>query len=196
MDEPVRLVGFTLNLQPYFRPMATLLPARGHAPVLDASVWLAPNATVVGEVHMGAESTVWFSAVVRGDVARIQVGRRVNIQDGAVIHGTFGQSQTMLEDDVSIGHNAIVHGAHVKQGALIGMGSVVMDHVTVGEGAVVAAGAVVLAGTTIEDGELWAGVPAKCRGQVSDSLREHLSQTAARYVEYAGWFQDDGAPGE
>ena len=136
------------------------------------------------------------SAVVRGDVAPIHVGRRVNIQDGAVIHGTFGQSQTVLEDDVSIGHNAVVHGAHVKQGALIGMGSVVMDHVTVGEGAVVAAGAVILAGATIEDGELWAGVPAKCRGQVSDSLREHLSQTAARYVEYAGWFQDDGVPGE
>lgn len=196
MDEPIRLVGFSLNPQPYFRPMATLLPARGHTPVLDASVWLAPNATVVGEVYMGAESTVWFSAVVRGDVASIQVGRKVNIQDGAVIHGTFGQSQTVLEDDVSIGHNAIVHGAHVKQGALIGMGSVVMDHVTVGEGAVVAAGAVVLAGTTIEDGELWAGVPAKCRGQVSASLREHLSQTAARYVEYAGWFKEDSATGE
>ena len=134
--------------------MATLLPARGHAPVLDASVWLAPNATVVGEVHMGAESTVWFSAVVRGDVARIQIGRRVNIQDGAVIHGTFGQSQTVLEDDVSIGHNAIVHGAHVKHSALIGMGSVVMDHVIVGEGAVVAAGAVVLAGTTAGSFEL------------------------------------------
>ena len=176
--------------------MATLLSARGHAPILDDSVWLAPNATVVGDVHMGSESTVWFSAVVRGDVARIDIGRRVNIQDGAVIHGTFGQSQTVLEDDVSVGHNAIVHGAHVKQGALIGMGSVVMDHVTVGEGAVVAAGAVVLAGTTIEDGELWAGVPARCRGQVSDSLREHLSQTAARYVEYAGWFQEDSATGE
>ena len=90
----------------------------------------------------------------------------------------------------------IVHGAHVKEGALIGMGSVVMDHVTVGKGAVVAAGAVVLAGTTIEDGELWAGVPAKYRGQVSDSLRGHLSQTAARYVEYAGWFQEDSATGE
>ena len=132
--------------------------------------------------------------VVRGDVARIQVGRRLSIQDGAVIHGTFGQSQTVLEDDVSIGHNAIVHGAHVKHSALIGMGSVA-DHVTVGEGAVVAAGAVVLAGTTIEDGELGQG----CRqnvAQVSDSLREHLSQTAARYVEYAGWFQGDGAPGK
>ena len=139
--------------------MATLLSARGHAPILDDSVWLAPNATVVGDVHMGAESTVWFSAVVRGDVARIDIGRRVNIQDGAVIHGTFGQSQTVLEDDVSVGHNAIVHGAHVKQG-VDRHGSVVMDHVTVGEGAVVAAGAVVLAGTTIEDGELWAGVPA------------------------------------
>jgi len=121
------------------------------------------------------------------------VGQRVNIQDGAVIHGTFNQSHTVLEDDVSVGHNAIVHGAHVQQGALIGMGSVVMDHVVVGAYAVVAAGAVVLAGTQIGEGELWAGVPAKCRGLVSEELRAHLSTTSARYVEYAGWFQDDQA---
>ena len=177
----------------YFRRMATLLPARGHEPQCAESVWLAPNATVVGEVTLGEHSTVWFSAVVRGDVAPIQVGERVNIQDGAVIHGTFNQSHTVLEDDVSVGHNAIVHGAHVQRGALIGMGSVVMDHVVVGAYAVVAAGAVVLAGTQIGEGELWAGVPAKCRGQVSEELRAHLSTTSARYVEYAGWFQDDQA---
>ena len=181
------------NAAQYFRPMATLLPARGHEPQCAESVWLAPNATVVGEVTLGEHSTVWFSAVVRGDVAPIQVGERVNIQDGAVIHGTFNQSHTVLEDDVSVGHNAIVHGAHVQQGALIGMGSVVMDHVVVGAYAVVAAGAVVLAGTQIGEGELWAGVPAKCRGQVSEELRAHLSTTSERYVEYAGWFQDDQA---
>ena len=90
---------------------------------------MAPNATVVGNVTLGAASTVWFSAVVRGDVAPITVGKRVNIQDGAVIHGTYDKSETVLEDDVSIGHNAIVHGAHVQKGALIGMGAVVMDHV-------------------------------------------------------------------
>ena len=139
---------------------------------------------------MDAQSTVWFSAVVRGDVAPIRIGERVNIQDGAVIHGTFEKSHTVLENDVSVGHNAIVHGAHVKKGALIGMGAVVMDHAIIGERSVVAAGAVVLAGTEIGNGELWAGVPAKRRGMVSDELREHLSSTAARYVEYATWFQD------
>jgi len=139
---------------------------------------------------MDAQSTVWFSAVVRGDVAPIRIGERVNIQDGAVIHGTFEKSHTVLENDVSVGHNAIVHGAHVKKGALIGMGAVVMDHAVIGERSVVAAGAVVLAGTEIGNGELWAGVPAKRRGMVSDELREHLSSTAARYVEYATWFQD------
>lgn len=170
--------------------MATLLAARGKHPQLHSSVWLAPNATVVGDVHMEAESTVWFSAVVRGDVSPIHVGKRVNIQDGAVIHGTFEKSHTMLEDDVSVGHNAIVHGAHVKQGALVGMGAVVMDHAVVGAYAVIAAGAVVLANTVIGEGELWAGVPAKCRGKVGDELRQHLSSTSSRYVEYADWFRE------
>ena len=173
--------------------MATILSARGHTPSLDSSVWLAPNATIVGQVTMGPESTVWFSAIVRGDVARIDVGRRVNIQDGAVVHGTFGHSHTILEDNVSVGHNAIVHGAHVKEGALIGMGAIVMDKVTVGEGAVVAAGAIVLAGTEIKKDELWAGVPAKCCGRVRDSLRDQLSQTSARYVQYASWYQEKSA---
>ena len=106
-----------------------ILPARGKSPVIDDSVWLAPNCTIVGEVTLGADSTVWFGAVVRGDVASITVGERVNIQDGAVIHGTYGKSQTVLEDRVSIGHNAIVHGARVCKGALIGMSAVVMDNV-------------------------------------------------------------------
>jgi carbonic anhydrase/acetyltransferase-like protein (isoleucine patch superfamily) len=173
--------------------MATVIPARNKRPNLHETVWLAPNSAVVGEVDMDAHSTVWFSAVVRGDVAPIRVGKRVNIQDGAIIHGTFEKSHTLLEDDVSVGHNAIVHGAHVKRGALIGMGAVVMDHAVVGAHAVVAAGAVVLAETVIGDGELWAGVPAKCRGLVSEDLRQHLSSTSARYVEYASWFQDETA---
>lgn len=170
------------------RPL--VFPARGKSPVIHDSVWLAPNCTVVGEVTLGSESTVWFGTVVRGDVASIEVGSRVNIQDGAVIHGTFGESKTVLEDRVSIGHNAIVHGAKVCKGALIGMGAVVMDNAVVGEGAVVAAGAVVLEGTIIPPRTLYAGVPAKSRGNVKEELQEHLSQTADRYLEYAGWFRD------
>ena len=124
--------------------------------------------------------------VVRGD-APITI-EAVSIQDGAVI--ACRKSATLLEDDVSIA-NAIVHGAHVKKGALVGMGAVVMDHAVVGAHAVVAAGAVVLAGSVIGDGELWAGVPAKSRGQVNDELRTHLASTSARYVEYASWMKED-----
>jgi carbonic anhydrase/acetyltransferase-like protein (isoleucine patch superfamily) len=170
-------------------PHPLILPARGKSPLIDGSVWLAPNCTVVGEVTLGAESTVWFGAVVRGDVASITVGERVNIQDGVIIHGTYGKSQTVLEDRVSIGHNAVVHGARVCKGALIGMSAVVMDNVVVGEGSVVAAGAVVLEGTEIPPHTLFAGVPAKNRGPVRSELAEHLSATADRYVEYAGWFR-------
>jgi carbonic anhydrase/acetyltransferase-like protein (isoleucine patch superfamily) len=166
-----------------------ILSSRGKSPKISDSVWLAPNCTVVGDVTLGEESTVWFGAVVRGDVASITVGRRVNIQDGAVIHATFGKSLTVLEDRVSIGHNAIVHGAHICEGALIGMSSVVMDNVVVGAGAVVAAGAVVLDGTQIPPGMLYAGVPAKQRGEVRPDLVDQLSATADRYVEYADWFR-------
>lgn len=174
--------------------MATILSVRGHTPVVHDTTWLAPNATVVGEVCLGRDSTVWFQAVLRGDVAPIHVGERVNIQDGVVVHGTFDQSETRLDNDVSLGHNAIVHGAHVQEGALVGMGATVMDHAVVGKRAVVAAGSVVLAGTNIGDGELWAGVPAKCKGKVSEELRAHLAHTSARYVQYAGWFKDSSTP--
>jgi len=166
-----------------------ILPARGKSPSIDNSVWLAPNCTIIGEVKLGAESTVWFGAIVRGDVAAITVGDRVNIQDGAVIHGTYGTSQTILEDRVSIGHNAIVHGAKVCRGALIGMSAVVMDNAVVGEGSVVAAGAVVLEGTEIPPNTLFAGVPAKSKGPVNSELAERLRATADRYVDYAGWFK-------
>jgi carbonic anhydrase/acetyltransferase-like protein (isoleucine patch superfamily) len=166
-----------------------ILPARGKSPSIDDSVWLAPNCTIVGEVKLGAESTVWFGAIVRGDVSAITVGDRVNIQDGAVIHGTYGTSQTVLEDRVSIGHNAIVHGAKGCRGALIGMSAVVMDNAVVGEGSVVAAGAVVLEGTEIPPNTLFAGVPAKSKGPVSSELAERLRDTADRYVDYAGWFK-------
>ena len=166
-----------------------VLACRGHRPSIDGTCWLAPNATVVGEVLIGRESTVWFQAVVRGDVAPIRIGERVNIQDGVVIHGTFEQSETVIEDRASIGHKAVLHGAHIGKGALIGMGAVVMDGAVVGEGAVIAAGAVVLSGTRIPAFTLWAGAPAKEKGTVRPELRKHLADTADRYVEYANWFR-------
>jgi carbonic anhydrase/acetyltransferase-like protein (isoleucine patch superfamily) len=112
----------------------------------------------------------------------------VNVQDGAVIHGTFNKSETRIDEGASIGHNATVHGAHVQAGALIGMNAVVLDGAVIGEHAVIAAGAVVLEGTVVPPRTLWAGVPAKQRGKVRPELQEHLAATADRYVEYAGWF--------
>ncbi len=168
-----------------------ILPVRGHRPHVHPSCWLAPNATLIGEVTLGAESTVWFQAVVRGDVAPIRIEERVNIQDGAVIHGTFEQSETVIESRASIGHKAVVHGAHIGCGALIGMGAIVMDHAVVGEGAVIAAGAVVLSGTHVPPHTLWAGAPAKNKGPVREELKAHLAATAERYVEYADWFKAD-----
>jgi carbonic anhydrase/acetyltransferase-like protein (isoleucine patch superfamily) len=168
-----------------------ILPVNGIHPRYDSTCWLAPNCTLVGDVELGEESTVWFGAIVRGDVAPIRIGKRVNIQDGAVVHGTFEKSQTEIEDGASIGHLAIVHGAHIGAGALIGMGAVILDHAEVGEGAVVAAGAVVLAGTQIPPRTLWAGVPAVQRGEARPELLDQLAQTAQRYVTYSRWFASE-----
>jgi len=166
-----------------------VLSCRNFTPQLHKSCWLAPNATVIGQVTMAEGSSCWFNAVVRGDVSAISIGKRVNIQDGAVIHGTLDKSETVIEDDASIGHNAIVHGAHIQSHALIGMGAIVMDGAVVGAGAVVAAGAVVLENTHIQKGTLWAGVPARERGKVSDSLKQSLADTSNRYVTYSQWFK-------
>ena len=165
-----------------------ILPCRDLAPSIHPTCWLAPNATVVGEVHIGENASCWFNCVIRGDVAPITIGPRVNIQDGAVIHGTFNKSETKIDEGASIGHNATVHGAQVQAGALIGMNAVVLDGAVIGAHAVIAAGAVVLEGTVVPPRTLWAGVPAKQRGEVRPELQEHLAATADRYVEYAGWF--------
>ncbi len=174
---------------PAQRPV--ILPVKGTAPHFGAGTWLAPNCTVVGDVTTGRDCSIWFGAVVRGDVCAIRLGHTVNVQDGAVLHGTFEKTSLDIGNNASIGHNAIVHGCTVCDGALIGMGSVVMDRAVVGAGAVVAAGAVVLEGTQIGAGELWAGIPAKKIKQVGDELAHHLAATASRYKEYAGWFADE-----
>ena len=171
-------------------PTPMVLPVKGKQPHLGRGNWLAPNCTVVGDVVTGDDCSIWFGAVVRGDVCAIRIGRLVNIQDGAVLHGTWEKTDLTIGDGASIGHNAIVHGCTVEAGALIGMGAVVMDRAVVGEGAVVAAGAIVLEGTRIGAGELWAGVPAKKVKDVGPELKEILAATAVRYREYAGWFEE------
>ncbi|MET4106658.1 gamma carbonic anhydrase family protein [Hymenobacter sp. UYP22] len=168
---------------------ALILPVQGKAPQFGADCFIADNATVVGDVTLGRGCTVWFSAVVRGDVNSIRVGDETNIQDGAVIHCTYLKAATVIGSRVSIGHKAIVHGCTVEDDVLIGMGAIVMDRAVVGAGCIIAAGAVVLEGTQCEPGHLYAGIPARKIKPVSEEQRAGLRQTAANYQLYASWFQ-------
>ncbi len=169
--------------------MPVIQTVRGFTPKIAEEVFLAANATVVGDVEIGSGSSIWFSAVVRGDVNSIRIGKGVNIQDGAIIHTLYEKSVSILEDNVSVGHNAIIHGAHLCEGVLVGMGAIVMDNAVVGRGAVIAAGAVVLSGTQVEPGSLYAGVPAKFVKWLDQEQAEFLSQRTARnYRMYASWY--------
>lgn len=164
---------------------------RGFKPEIGEDCFIAENATIVGEVRMGNECSIWFNAVVRGDVHYIHMGDRVNVQDGAVIHGTFQKSPTTIGNNVSIGHNAIVHGCTIKDNVLIGMGSIVMDDCVVEPYSIIAAGAVVPAGTHIPEGSIFAGVPAKLIKTVRPELRSgEIDRIAKAYVTYSGWFKE------
>lgn len=170
--------------------MALIKSVRGLTPKFGKNCWLAENATVVGDVTMGDQCSVWFSAVVRGDVNFIKIGDRTNIQDNATIHGTYEKAATTIGNDVSIGHNAIVHGCTLEDQVLIGMGARVMDGAIIKTGAIVAAGAVVLEGTVIEENTIYAGVPAKKVKTVEGKNREMLLRIANNYIKYASWFND------
>jgi carbonic anhydrase/acetyltransferase-like protein (isoleucine patch superfamily) len=169
--------------------MALIKAVNGIYPVFGKNCYLAENATVVGEVVMGDDCSVWFNAVIRGDVNSITIGNQVNIQDGAVIHCTYQKAKTVIGDKVSIGHNAIVHGCTLEDEVLIGMGAIVMDNAVVQKRAVIAAGAVVLEGTIVEEEWLYAGIPAKKIKPIDDKLREMLARIAGNYIMYAKWFQ-------
>lgn len=169
--------------------MAIIQTVRGFEPKIEENCFLAANAVVVGDVEIGEGSSIWFGAVVRGDVNSIRIGRNVNVQDGAVIHTLYQKSVSILEDNVSIGHNAIIHGAKIEEGALIGMGAIVMDNAVVGAGAIVAAGSVVLSGTQIPAGALYAGVPAKFVKEVDpEQARTINKRIADNYQMYASWY--------
>ena len=153
--------------------------------------FIAPNATIVGDVIMGNDCSVWFNAVVRGDVNSIRMGNKVNIQDGAVIHATYEKTKTTIGNNVSIGHNAIVHGCTVEDNVLIGMGAIVMDNAHIGSNTIIAAGAVVLEGTQVEPGTIYAGVPAKKVKTISQELiHGEINRIANNYIMYADWFRD------
>ena len=169
--------------------MATILTVQGKDPQFGKNCYIAPNATIVGDVIMGSECSVWFNAVIRGDVHYIKMGDRVNVQDGAVIHCTYQKHPTNIGNNVSIGHNALVHGCTIHDNVLIGMGSIVMDGCVVHSHSIIAAGAVVLEGTIVEEGSIYAGVPAKKVKTVSEAMiTGEIDRIANNYVKYASWF--------
>ncbi len=170
--------------------MPIILPVNGIEPQFGANCFIAPNATIVGDVQMGDECSIWFNAVLRGDVNYIKMGNKVNIQDGAVIHCTYQKHGTDIGNNVSIGHNAIVHGCVVKDNVLIGMGAIVMDRCVVESNTIIAAGAVVLEGTMCEAGSIYAGVPAKKVKDISQELiHGEINRIANNYVMYSSWFK-------
>ncbi|HAA15561.1 MAG TPA: gamma carbonic anhydrase family protein [Cytophagales bacterium] len=171
--------------------MALIKPVRGISPIFGNDCYLADNATVVGEVVMGNNCSVWFNAVVRGDVHSITMGDMVNVQDGAIIHCTYQKAPTVIGNRVSIAHNAIVHGCTLQDDVLVGMGAIVMDHAVVGSGSIIAAGAVVLANTVIEPGSIYAGMPAKRVKSVGSEMQEIFHRTAHNYVMYSKWFTEN-----
>ena len=165
---------------------------RGKSPIIGEDCFIAENATIVGEVSMGNQCSVWFNAVLRGDVHYIKMGDKVNVQDGAVIHCTYKKSPTVIGNNVSIGHNAIVHGCTVKDNVLIGMGSILMDDCVVESNSIIAAGAVLTKGTHVPAGSIFAGMPAKKIKDISPELSfGEINRIAEAYIMYSGWFKED-----
>ena len=170
--------------------MALILPVEDKFPKWGEDCFIAPNATIVGDVMMGNECSVWFNAVLRGDVNSISIGNKVNIQDGAVIHCTFKRSKTIIGNNVSIGHNAIVHGCTINDNVLVGMGSIIMDNAVVHSNTIIAAGAVVLEGTVCEANSVYGGVPAKKLKEIDvEKIEGEINRIAGNYVNYAKWFE-------
>jgi len=174
--------------------MATILPVEGKFPKFGKDCFVAPNATIVGDVEIGENTSIWFNAVVRGDVNSIRIGCKVNIQDGVVIHATYQKSKTTIGDNVSIGHNAIIHGCTIKDKVLIGMGAIIMDNAEIGSNSIIAAGAVVLENTKIEAGTIYGGIPAKKIKDIPvDLITGQIDRIAEHYTLYSSWFKDSNA---
>jgi len=171
--------------------MALIKSVKGNRPIFGVNIYLAENATVVGDVEMGNDCSVWFSAVIRGDVNSIRIGNKVNIQDGAIIHCTYQKAATIIGNNVSVGHNALVHGCTIRDNVLVGMGAIVMDGVVVESNSIIAAGAVVLEGTHIESGVIYAGIPAKKVKELNEEQTARLIEGISNnYVMYSSWFKD------
>ena len=171
--------------------MPIIKPVKGIHPQIPDNCYVADNATIVGDVRMGNQCSIWFNAVIRGDVHYISLGNKVNVQDGAVIHATYKTSPTNVGDNVTIGHNAIVHGCTVHDNVLIGMGSIVMDDCVIESNSIIAAGAVVTKNTKVEAGSIYAGVPAKKVKDISEELISgEINRIAENYIKYSSWFKE------
>lgn len=172
--------------------MALIKSVRGFDPIIAEDCFLAENATIIGDTIIGEGSSIWFNAVLRGDVNSIRIGNHVNIQDGAVLHTLYEKSQIHIGDYVSVGHNVTIHGASIDDYALIGMGATVLDNVKIGRGAIIAANALVLSNTVVEPNTIWAGVPAKKVKDVDPEQSKEINEKIAHnYAFYASWYQEE-----
>ncbi len=173
--------------------MALIKTVRGFTPKIGKNVYLAENATIIGDVEMGDDCSIWFNAVLRGDVNSIRIGNKVNIQDGSVLHTLYQKSTVEIGNNVSIGHNVTIHGAKIEDNVLIGIGATVLDHAVIGSNSIIAANSLVLTGTIVEPNSVYAGVPAKKVKDIEpDQSREMVQKIANNYLMYAGWFKEGG----
>ncbi len=170
--------------------MALILPVNNVFPQIPNNCFIAENSTIVGDVQFGNNCSVWFNAIIRGDVHSIHIGDRTNIQDGAVIHCTYQKAKTIIGNDVSIGHRAIVHGCTVHDHVLIGMGAIVMDHAVINDYCIIAAGSIILENTVCESGYIYAGSPAKKIKAISEDQKKLLDKLPNNYIMYSDWFKD------
>jgi len=170
--------------------MQNIITVKGITPQIDTSSWVADNATVTGDVTIGKECSIWFQTVIRGDCNKIIIGNNVNIQDGSMVHGTVGRGDTVLGDNVSVGHRAIIHGCHIEPNVLIGMGAIVLDDVVVPSNTIIAAGALITSGMKLESGFIYAGVPAKKMKPIDAATAQiYIEGTAKHYMEYKKWYK-------
>jgi carbonic anhydrase/acetyltransferase-like protein (isoleucine patch superfamily) len=171
--------------------MALIKSVRGFTPAYGENCFFAENATVIGDVIIGDDCSIWFNTVLRGDVNSIRIGNKVNIQDGAVLHTLYQKSVVEIGNNVSVGHNVVIHGAKICDDVLLGMGAIILDHAVIGENSIIAAGSVVLTGTVVEPGSLYAGTPARKVKDVSpEQTRDMIARIADNYIMYAGWFKE------
>lgn len=172
--------------------MALIKTVRGFTPKIGNNVYMSENATIVGDVEIGDDSSVWFNAVLRGDVNSIRIGKKVNIQDGAVLHTLYQKSTIEIGDNVSIGHNVCIHGAKIEDNVLVGIGATILDQAIIGSNSIIAANSLVLTGTVVEPGSIYAGVPAKKVKDIEPTqTKEMIDKIANNYLMYASWYKED-----